>query len=717
MKLISTALTFLLTCLYVFAFALSPGVPTWASTTQGTSQGTGDAGSPGASKSSEAAATISITQVTSWMDENGTLQVQGQINATHRIDKPRVSLAITRQILDSPTKIKTWSTRPNMQTAQAIDAEPTQPLPDTISANSTTEFAFNVKPQDMGLRASTPLDTWGARGLAVQLTGQTDADLTARPAPTFTTWFPNPKIDPTQLAVVLPVTVTGYQSAGLLDAKELQSATDGGSLSNVLAAARAYPDATLAIDPRVLASIDAVTQQAQPGQANPPADEQVQPTATDGFETITEWWQEFSELAAKRDIIALPWADADLVALMTQGLTDHVSEALNSRSVVTQHFPQAQDSWVWPATGSATQRALDALRERGNDHLILSDTQVPSATGYTVNAATDGTGISPNRTGASKPGYTTAVTTSVLSDALLNSNQSQSTHTAMLAALTAAITAERPFDQRSLLLTFPRTDASRAWEDSARTLDRLPWLTPRTLEATLDAQPGEHAPMVAGQTNADVAHNLSTLHKPVTQLDEFTSMFANRENVRQEFRRTALTCASVAWYDRADMGTCVSQFTQDAQTTVESLTVERGSDVLLVTGEKTTIPVTIKNSTQHTVRTKVRIQATSPQLKVDDSPLVDVPAGQVARVDIPVTGLTNADVATDLHLVATDGYTVAESTPLRVRVRVEWENIGIAAIGTALTVIFVVGLFFSVRRGRRKIPANQLEAALARANQ
>ncbi|RAG74394.1 hypothetical protein DN536_31090, partial [Burkholderia multivorans] len=52
---------------------------------------------------------------------------------------------------------------------------------------------------------------------------------------------------------------------------------------------------------------------------------------------------------------------------------------------------------------------------------------------------------------------------------------------------------------------------------------------------------------------------------------------------------------------------------------------------------------------------------------------------------------------------------------LLVRVRADWENIGTAVVGLALAAVFVIGLVKSVSRGRRKIPEQQLAAAVARA--
>ena len=50
-----------------------------------------------------------------------------------------------------------------------------------------------------------------------------------------------------------------------------------------------------------------------------------------------------------------------------------------------------------------------------------------------------------------------------------------------------------------------------------------------------------------------------------------------------------------------------------------------------------------------------------------------------------------------------------------MRVRADWENTATIAIGSVLVVVLVVGLVATIRRGRRKIPENQLAAAMARA--
>ena len=68
-----------------------------------------------------------------------------------------------------------------------------------------------------------------------------------------------------------------------------------------------------------------------------------------------------------------------------------------------------------------------------------------------------------------------------------------------------------------------------------------------------------------------------------------------------------------------------------------------------------------------------------------------------------------------MTLLTVDGDALPQRTELLVRVRADWENTATIAIGSVLVVVLVVGLVATFRRGRRKIPENQLAAAMARA--
>ncbi|MDK8346101.1 DUF6049 family protein [Brevibacterium sp. UMB1308A] len=668
-------------------------------------------------EAADTSATIHITEVTPWLDENGTFKLAGKIETTANIKNPRLSLRMTRNSLSSVDSARTWQEGTPTGTRQLATAEK---LPKELRAGTTTSFSFELTPAQMGLRKGNPLKTWGVRGIAVALSGDSQNDTVAKPQTTFTTWYPHPKIDPTRINMVVPITLTGYSEDGLISQDELATATDDGPLKTALDIARSYPNATLAIDPRVVESVDRVLNPPlveQPEQTAPPQDPEEPPRS------IADWWDELKKEAESSTVVALPWADADLVGLQQHDLSNYKKEALRSRSIVKDHFPNALDSWAWVGTGSASMDSLAQFANDGVTNVMLSDTQLPTSDGGTVNAVqhlwkrdsatTPLTTFPRDR----KPDMTTVATSANLAETFVTPGSSRATRVAELAAKSALITNERPFDQRSLVLALPRGGTQKTWTEQVRTLASLPWVKPQTFDDTLKAEPGTRLPLQDGNVPSDISTALNDLKEPGANLNEFSSVFVNRADVRQEFNRSALTCTSIAWRTQPSAKACTTNFAKSAGSTMSGLNIERGSNVLLVTGEKTTIPVTIHNTTHHAARLRVRINSASPQLKVGNSPLVEIPPGQRARVEVPVTGLANANLDTTIHIVATDGYTVRDSSPLQVQVRVDWENIGIAAIGISLSIVFVVALFFSVRRGRPKIPKSQLEAALARAEQ
>lgn len=177
-----------------------------------------------------------------------------------------------------------------------------------------------------------------------------------------------------------------------------------------------------------------------------------------------------------------------------------------------------------------------------------------------------------------------------------------------------------------------------------------------------------------------------------------------------------LTCASVGWQNQpAGLDECVESASKAAEGFGGRIAIEQGSTVLLVTGESTTIPITVHNNSTREAELAVNLRPQTAQLQAETSPTQTIGPGEHARFTVPVKGIANADVPGRINLIAADGTTIPTDEEMLVRVRADWENIGTAIVGTGLAIVFVVGLYFSVRRGRPKIPQSQLEAAVARA--
>lgn len=502
--------------------------------------------------------------------------------------------------------------------------------------------------------------------------------------------------------------------------------------------------------------------------------EEVQET----YPHLTQWYEDVTELAQDREIMALPWADAHLTSLWHSDMSALTETAVGDREIVESTLGGRTDV-LWPAAGTVRTGDLNAIAEAGAETVILSDTQQPSLTSYTSSAnsaiSVDGAraqpGAAEDPAGTAPAGEPTVlqslVADSGVSEAAAVHSTGDSPAPGQFLALSAAITAERPFDSRSLLLTLPRTAAGTGLPDLADDLSRAPWVEGATLEHLMDTEPVARGPLVempevadtsgagsdgasagstgagagsdgagadrsgtssggpgeigaeadahAGEQAAGASALLASLQEQYTAGAEASHAFVDAEATRRDMARALLVCTAtgVIEADRAD--TCTEHATGWVEGIAEGVRPEPGSSVLLVTGEQAMIPVRIENSTDRSARVRLRVESPTPQLSTEVTDIVTLGPEESRSVEVPVRGLANADVNSTVRLLTADGDVLPQSTELLVRVRADWENTATIAIGAALVLVLVGGLFRTIRRGRRKIPKNQLDAAVARA--
>lgn len=699
------------------------------------------------------AAGIELDTVTPWLDPKGTLTISGTVTARTKIHQPKISVGISSRTLDSRERIEAWPESPtNFRSVTSAAGKPkdstgAKPIerptvPGTLESGQRIHFRFSIPASRLQLPKSQPAQDWGPRGLRIGLSGDAGDVQQAAPATAFTTWYPKPHVQPTKLTSLIPVTMTTFGEKGEIAPADLESAAvGGGALDAALAAARADKTAALAIDPRVLNAVHeavdgtdpAEDDQTEAADTSAPADDK-----QDDHPELRSWWDDFRAEAQKHDIVALPWADPDLAAVSAAKLDRQRQTAKRSVRLVKDDFPKARTNVSWPAAGTASQSSLRTAAREGARTAVVSDYQQPGSASYTQSSRSQ---LALDENGSGQPPLATLIDDSRLSQ--LSQSLSDPKHRAAalseLVAQTAAITSERPSDSRSVLMSLPRTNASSSWQQATQLADQLPWLKGQSLSSLLDASPvdrgelrsptgqasSDNVESIGGHADADqreAARGLSDaslrpLRSPAKRLDEYSSIFTDPAAARSESDRMMLTCASVGWTLRGKQSDCTGQAKEAVHSITSGISVDQGSSVLLVTGEKTTIPITVENKTGRRASLSVRLVPETPQLRTQESKRIELDAGERTRVDVPVEGLANADVEAAVSIVARDGYTLPADSSLLVRVRADWENIGVAVIGTALGIVFIVGLVLTIRRGRRKLPASQLDAALGRTAQ
>lgn len=731
----------------VFAYSLITAAPAAAST-EANADGNKDEVS------------ITLDEVTPWVDGNGTLTVRGKISntTTKAVEKPSLSLQMSTRKLDSESDLSSWKqgqarhrtvadldhdgpeVRKKAQKDNDTDDSSGSTLDtsfdDTIDPGATADFTFRVPADDLDLSTSSPVSTWGPRGLAVQLGDDTGLRASALG---FTTWYPEPQFDQTKISLLAPVTLPGHSEGGLIPADRLDAAiAEGGSLDMIVKLLE-HEELALAIDPRVIVSFEAAIAE------SPSADSPVEtegPDTGDGEETqsppigapenddadssdaeleaaedqrkrLDSWYQDFVDAAQKHTVVALPYGDPDLSALRGTKIDRLSTFAQKQRTIVTDVFPDARTDIAWPVAGSATKNGLRALKKSGNSTAIISDAQQPSITGIHDDAHSQTT-----ITDDGESTIDTLISDSKLTDmsAEVIAEDNPAGLLSELVAESAVIQSEAPYRSRSLFVPLPRAAASANWEQTVEELSSAPWIAPTGVDEILDSDSEERGLL---RTDSDAPHirkkAVKSLAETRANQEDFNSVFSDRDSADIRLDRELLTCTSAAWTLGRNANICAGQAREQSEKLMDSLRLRKGSSVLLVTGEKTTIPVTIVNDSPAEATLRIRMKPKTPQLRAQETETVKVPAAETMRVDVPVEGLANADVPTTIEMVTADEVVLPEQESLMVRVRADWENIGTAVIGLGLAVVFVIGLIKTISRGRPKIPEQQLADAMARA--
>lgn len=745
----------------IFAVPLAASATSATASAAGSQKNPGGAAEGGDSDGAQSGTGVSITldEITPWLDDKGTLTVRGLVtNSTDKaIVDPKLRLGMSLRNLDAEYRINAWKSDQSRhrviadlndngpaarkQAAEkSNDDDPVTAVDATfekeLKPGSSGEFTITVPADRLGLSKSSPNSSWGPRGLSVQISDTSGALATGVG---FTTWYPNPKFDRTAVSFLAPVTLPGYTADGLIGPEALDAAiAENGSLTN---AARVLtdPKVAIALDPRVIASFEAAVAEPPSGDGAPPETGAPSPPSTPGQTAGAEdagagddaespeeqktredrrkrldtWYRDFLETAKSRTVIALPFGDPDQNSLTGEDLDALGAFAQKEKALVAEVLPNARTDIAWPIAGTADRADLRALQKAGNSTAILDDVQQPPTSGIRE----DGRSMT-RTTSDGETTIETLISDSALTDLSADVIGSKSPAAAMseLVATSAAIQSEAPNRSRHLLLPLPRTTASAGWQATTSTLAGAPWIESSGLDTLLDSDPEPRGLLQKSTDQQRIpTSTLQGLSEIRTKEARFNSAFSDPEAANARLDRSLLTCTSVAWTLGGDSATCLDKAESTSRAQMDSLYLEKGSSVLLVTGEKTTIPVTIVNDTTAEATLKLRMKPQTPQLRAQTTETVVVPPAETMRVDVPVEGLANADVPTTIEMVTADGVTLPKDASLLVRVRADWENIGTAVVGLALAAVFVIGLVKSVSRGRRKIPEQQLAAAVARA--
>lgn len=409
--------------------------------------------------------------------------------------------------------------------------KPEAPPVDELAPGESTTFDLRTTVADLRLTLL------GVYPVALQVRGRTgDGRRTDELglASTFVPWFPDGPPLPTRLAWLWPLVDEPRRAPGnaLLDTALDTSLAEGGRLAGLLAAARSGApgscDPPASAEPRAVSPAEPGGPESAPQSDVPPcrgepvpityaADPELLGTVaamtgehsllTPDGEVVARppsasagaWLAELKEALAgappragtaavpAADLIALPYADPDVVALSRAGgglpsdveqlrvLGERVAEDVLDGTVAADPL----ESVAWPPAGPLSAAALDAVVAGGARAVVLDEAALPPRSLASPRTPGARTGLS----SASAGPVTGLVVEDTLSRLLAASPDDPDWQGARLAeqrwlAETAMISAELPGVSRTLLVAPPRRGAVLPEVAGAALLDsgRLPWL-------------------------------------------------------------------------------------------------------------------------------------------------------------------------------------------------------------------------------------------------
>lgn len=469
--------------------------------------------------------------------------------------------------------------------------------------------------------------------------------------------------------------------------------------------------------------------------------------------------QLMSALAATRETLLLPWADADVQAAVHHDSWETITHARALSAdwradMAKAGWPFDDIAVYWAAPGanypqlqanpSKGQAALGALGESAASYFIPAlDQQLVDALidhswhGVIASPVDLAPAVTLNYTPSARvdiPGENGVLPVVIpdLRGSALLSNQlwaprkagsgnlvgiddapitiSPLDAAAMAVAQSAVIYRERPSDPRPLLFAGARRAVDRqTLARFSQAITTAGWLNVVDLSTMVDLPAGTHPRTPLPQRLTDpgefTAEGAQAAHRLRVNAAEQASIFSD-DGVQLAAAGAAMANGYPSLAYRADGAARDKTITNAEQSLAQltsSISVEPSSTLNLIS-EEASLPVHISNPLGVPVKVQVHLQPQDQRLRMIRPAEVTLNAQSTTLVLIDVKAVGLGDLPVKVTLLAPSGTEIGTPDVIKVRVRADWENTGTAIILGILAILFIIGTIRTIRRGRRMAP-------------
>ncbi len=598
------------------------------------------------------------------------------------IDSPSAALRLSRYRVSSRAEVDAWAsagTRGLTRTGRVATAQVPAPLEPGASV------AVELQVPAAGIRLLEGADTWGPRGLAVEvLDGSTRVGLQR----TFLLWLTTDDVPRTPVSVLVPMVGPPSAPAAPADGSAgpdeatvaaLDEATRaGGRLRSLAAAVATDPAVGVAVDPALLSA------------------------AAAGSQGSRTWATDVTDELGAHDVVALPWADPDLAAAAHAQHPDLVQLAVDRTAQTGVPGLQTTSGLLWaPGPGLPDQATAAVTSQVGAEAIVLPPTTDEDAK-VTRGAAAQAT--------TSAGAVTTLSPDAVLTGLLTSPREVEpgaTTTTTVQRALAelAVITRETESDQPHVLLAPDRT-----WKPDVPTVTALvdalgstPWVRLAPVSTLLDDDtPDARRSLPASAVDDDelAPASVRALADARARATAFSTVTSEPATLLEGVDTQVLAPLAVAWRtDPVGRDALVATAVSAADARTQGLSVAPLSDVR-VTAASTELPVVVRNTLTVPATVLLDVAPRKACLEVGEIPPVSVDAQSETSVRVPLRARANCSVVVTAHLTASDGLPVSPTVRFTAQVAPTIESIGTIVVGALLAVGLVLGIIRTVRRGQ-----------------
>ncbi|WP_068493340.1 DUF6049 family protein [Pseudoclavibacter helvolus] len=669
----------------------------------------------------------------------------------------QLELAVGASTIDTRFALDAWSSSSNEAAVERLDVVASLATK-TIAPGETDIVNVSVPAEGLPFAAT---DDFGPRAMAATLTSEDSKLAQAR-----STIILNgvAAAEPTLVSTVVPITSGLFVDADepLLNSQHLAEQTaPGGRLNEILTAVEASPNTTVAIDPRILASIrvlgsaapasalswldrltaldnqtfelpfaDAsLTLQSQWGAQQPlevtnfdfaidPANfadpEETEtatpaPTPTESADTGTTTPSEDGDAGNGVDASITPEAtDAESPTATPKEEPEPVAPPVpTTESLVS--FPYSMSGVVWPQAGTVQSTDLDKFRGWGGESIILDDTNagVSADADFTESAQ------------ATVAGWNAVIAEKILDDAIDDAvhaatDEEWNEAATRIATLLAVVTRELPYEPRTLVGTVTRDEFDG--ERLAQTLqfvDGLSWAatTPLTFPSDDDSERRE-ASLIDGGVGEVAFNRMTSVMQTIERAQVISTIFDDPLDYSDPVRTAGVGALSTGWATApGDAQDAASSLRSYVDFTENSVQLGDTSDALIV-GRDTELPLFVSNAVKdRKVTVLVELRPTTGAVETGDAVALSIEPESMSRVGIPITAIANGATYVKVNVMTPEGEPLASTKQIRLDVRAEWESIAILIASIGLAVLFVAGLVRTIRRRRAAVAGATSDAS------